>query len=221
MVKAREKLVAAGLLAVAKNRKGRPIYRNGQIVYKITEKGIALDREFEAFRKEYNQNVAIQLMQFLSIDQLARYNDALETIDELASGLEPADFESAVLKPGSLGEALLTKAEITPALARLARAWKKLEPLAFQAIADLVAEGLMPSTCGGEQSYFFLLYQHILEKAGGSIKGDQDFQGVLMLQFLKRLLVARLPGLAIEYRERGQPMVAQAVEELAEFEANY
>jgi hypothetical protein len=47
IVKAREELTAAGLLAIARDANGQPIYRNGQIVYRITEKGIKLAKELE------------------------------------------------------------------------------------------------------------------------------------------------------------------------------
>jgi hypothetical protein len=221
-----KRLVAGGVLAIKRNRKGRPIYRNGEIAYKITEKGIKLYDEVEAFCREYTQpkgdreNVNVQFMQFLSVDQLARYNDALETIDKFASGLDPTHFTVEVLgrSQGPLVKAVLTNAEIRDVLARLGRAWKKLEPLACQAIENLVGEGLIPTTRGA--NYFLLVYLHIMQQEGGSIKSDEDFQGVSILQFLKRLLVGRLPEFAIEYRERGQPMVAQAMEELAEFEDN-
>jgi hypothetical protein len=41
LIEARKQLVVEGLLEHAKDSEGKPMYRNGQPVWRITEKGIA------------------------------------------------------------------------------------------------------------------------------------------------------------------------------------
>jgi hypothetical protein len=55
IIKTLQELVADGHLAIARDCKGRPIYRNGQIVYKITGKGM-LEAHYADYREGQGLN---------------------------------------------------------------------------------------------------------------------------------------------------------------------
>jgi hypothetical protein len=177
------------------------------------------------------EDLEVTLMQWMSVDQLDRYSDVLQTIEREKEAVErlkeqidpktplmqyPGAFESFLRLMAAEDRKILIERQLVIQVGGQLRAWEKLGLVACKAIESLVSEGSIPNTCGGSARFFSLMYQQILKTCGASIKEDSDFRQVQIMQFLKKVLVNRLPQFALEYRERGQPVVAQVMEELAE-----
>ncbi len=177
-------------------------------------------------------DIELWAMQLMNPDELDRYGDSLETIEKEQA--IQADFaqQARTHNPskkltsqerdsflGSIGRraaALTVKNEMIQKLVGQVPAWEKLVTMACQTMESLVQEGMTPNKSGGQREFFKLVYHRILRTWGGDIKRDPDFQHVHISEFLERMLVIRLPELAAQYRERGNPILAQVMEELAE-----
>jgi hypothetical protein len=171
-------------------------------------------------------------MQSMSIDQLACYCDALQRIEASEQAMEEALSKATVEERieaywerfDRLISALNTRDKIIAAVLGHVegqlQVFDKLKELASNAILNLVDKGLTPNKFQWKDEYLSSMQGLILAKLDASIKADSDFRVVLVRSFLEKVLMKRLPEFALEYRERGQPMVAQAMEELAEAGAN-
>jgi hypothetical protein len=94
-------------------------------------------------------------------------------------------------------------------------AFKKLAPLAFGAMEELVNDGTTPNKCDGRKKFWALVYGVILRRWTKLITADPDFRHVQIMEFLTRVLPIRLAEFAEAARERGNPILAQVMEELA------
>jgi hypothetical protein len=61
-----------------------------------------------------------------------------------------------------------------------------------------------------------LFISKFLKPTAPSSKTIRYFRHMQIIQFLKRMLPNRLPEFALEYRERGHPILAQVMEKLAD-----
>jgi hypothetical protein len=178
-----------------------------------------------------NDDPEISLMQWMSVDELTRYSNALETIEreealyaELSKEIDPKrpliEYKEAFESMWRLCAAQDLKTRIVgqtiDRVKATSKAWDKLKEMALAGIAGLVDAGVTPDNCGGSERFWRLVYQHLLKTYGARIKDNPDFQHVQIMQFLKRVLPNRLPEFAFEYRQRGHPILAQVMEQLAD-----
>jgi hypothetical protein len=107
------------------------------------------------------------------------------------------------------------KQEIIDKLVSQSRGYRKLEPLACEAMEEVVIDGVTPTSCRGAEKFFARVYGVILRQWGKMIATDPAFKNVQITKFLNRAFVNRLADFAAVYRQRGNPILAQVMEELA------
>src|SRR5262245_35821059 len=127
---------------------------------------------------EMSDDPEITLIQWLSIDEVARYSDLLTTIEREEAAFEKfkerIDPNVPIIEDKEAFESLNrlltarnTKQQIErEALQRIETtcdAWDKLKEMALWSIEALVDAGLSPDRCGGSPAFGSLVYQRILE----------------------------------------------------------
>ena len=96
------------------------------------------------------------------------------------------------------------------------RAWEAIAQMAIEAIAALVNEGTLPSNSDSLEKYWRLVYERILTKWAKRLQSDPSFRYVRIMEFLTKIFVNRLPQLAVDARRNGNPMLAQAFDDLTQ-----
>jgi len=130
--------------------------------------------------------------------------------------LTPEELEKHCALTARFDHAAAVKQEIFDKLVGQSRGYRKLEPLACKAMEQLVNDGVRPTSCGGRAKFFAAVYGVILRRWGNVIATEPAFKNVEIIKFLNHVFVNRLAANAAVYRERGNPILAQVMEELAE-----
>jgi hypothetical protein len=170
-------------------------------------------------------------MRLMGDDELERFTVTLEIIMQEEAWLKQLK-EVARLRPHDrLSEH--EKAEYGAHIARWERATKlRLDALhkyanqgmasvqlidyALAAIESLFEEGQFAQVAG-LADFWRLVYHRILRDQGSTIRTDARFKDVKVLDMLRDQLTELLPGFAeLHFRKKGNPVLAQYLEELAD-----
>lgn len=170
-------------------------------------------------------------MEHMSGDELDRFTNILETIEREQAWLDKYHSESdpntrLMALPVKEREGLMEHMnrweraleEKTATVAKYANqcpAWAKLIDYSLAAIETLFVQGRFDRVANLNE-FRRLVYHRILNDRGSEIKGNPEFHNVKILEVLKDWLTDVLPGFAKRFRERGNPILAQFLEELAD-----
>jgi gamma-glutamylcysteine synthetase len=166
-------------------------------------------------------------MRFMSVDELDRFANILETIekehawfnafkesatpDGPLTDRERSDFiEHMSTERGAMSE----RSEMIGKYTNQVHAWEKLVTYSLTAIESLFEKGKLDQVDDLNQ-FWQLVYYRVLIDRGSEIGRDPSFRNVKILEVQKELLTERLPGFAERFRERGNPILAIMLEELA------
>jgi hypothetical protein len=147
-----------------------------------------------------NDDPEVTLMQWMSVDELTRYSDALETIEreealyaELRKEIDPKRplieykeaFESCCRSMAALDLKMQMERQTIDRIKATSKGWDKLKEMDLAGIEGLVDAGVTPDSCGGFEYFWSLVHQNILKTCGA-------------------------------LRQRGHPILAQVMEQLAD-----
>jgi hypothetical protein len=147
-----------------------------------------------------NDDPEITLMQWMSVDELTRYSDALETIErqealyaELRKEIDPKRplieckeaLECCCCLMAALGLKLQMERQAIDRIKANPKGWDKLKEMDLAGLEGLADAGVTPDNCGGFEHFWSLV--------------DQN----------NRKICEAL-------RQRGHPILAQAMEQLAD-----
>jgi len=173
----------------------------------------------------------VTLMQWMSVDQLTRYGDALETIEreealyaELRKEIDPKrplieykkEFESMSRLCAAQDLKMRIEGQTIDRIKATSKGWDKLKEMALAGVERLVDGVLHLMVAVAPRGFGSLFISTFLKPHGAFIKDDPGFRHVQIMQFLKRVLPNRLPEFALEYRQRGHSILAQVMEQLAD-----
>jgi len=187
-----------------------------------------------------NPELDVRLMEWMSDDQLERYTRILERLEttraEFDAAMEvwrdydkeqgrattewhPAKhraFETEAAWSEALDAKIAMMKDITKVVGRNVQAWEALAKMALTVMGELVDGGKLPANCGGAGAYWRLIYGRILTEWGDGLRRNPIFRHVRIMEFLTTMLVNRLPNYAEDARQKGNVILAQVMEELAE-----
>jgi hypothetical protein len=170
-------------------------------------------------------------MRLMSADELDRFTNILETIEKDQAWLD--NFNSEVdpntrltALPVEQREDLMAhmdrwersvhaRVKMMRKYSNQVHAWVELINYSLAAIETLFEQGKLNPEVTETNEFWRLVYHRILSDRGAEIARDRRFRNVKILEVLKDWLTDCLPGFAERFRERGNPILAQALEALA------
>jgi hypothetical protein len=173
------------------------------------------------------------VMRHMNADELDRFTNVLETIereqawlDKFHSETDPStrlmalpakERETLMEHMNRWKSALEEKTNTVGKYADQVYAWAALIDYSLAAIECLFDQGKFHLGGITERSEFWrLVYHRILSDRGAELGKDSRFRNVKILEALKDYVAECLPGFAERFRERGNPILAQFLEELAD-----
>jgi hypothetical protein len=172
------------------------------------------------------------VMRCMSADELERFTNILETIEREQAWFDKFRSERAPDTPlGSLPakqreelfgnrsrweKAIDERTAILGKYANQSEAWVKLIDYSLSAIESLFDQGKLNREVTERDEFWRLVYHRILIDQGTEIGRDPKFRNVKVLEILKDWVADCLPGFAERFREKGNPVLAQTLEALAE-----
>jgi hypothetical protein len=170
-------------------------------------------------------------MRLMSADELDRFTDILETIekdqawlDNFKSEVDPntrltalpdKERDDLMAHMGRWERAVSERVKMMSKYSNQVYAWVELINYSLAAIETLFDQGKLNREVADRDEFWRLVYHRILSDRGSEISKDRRFRNVKILEVLKDWLTDCLPGFAERFRERGNPILAQALEALA------
>jgi hypothetical protein len=176
-------------------------------------------------------DLELEVMRFMSGEELDRFTNILEAIEREQAWLDNFNSETdpnvrLVALPAKKREDLMAhmsrweealdeKTATIGKYANQSEAWVKLIDYSLLAIESLFDQGKLTQDVTQQSEFWRLVYHKILSDQGAEIGKDARFRNVKILEVLKDWVADCLPGFAERFRENGNPILAQALEALA------